>query len=60
MAKKGIDVVGDIVNKGGEVLRIDEIRNRKRLHIMSFDYLRVRSLVKKCKESKVEKTIIFQ
>ena len=43
---KGICIVGDIVNKDGNILPIGELKNKYQLRNIEFDYYRVRSLVR--------------
>ena len=43
---KGICIVGDIVNKDGNILAIEELKNKYQLRNIEFDYYLVRSLVR--------------
>ena len=59
--KKGIRVVGDILDKDGEVLSIDTLKTIYGINAIEFDYYRVKALVKNFKKNvNSEKSLLFQ
>ena len=58
--KNGIHVVGDVLDKDGEIFTKDHLQKLFNIDLLDFDYYRVKSLIQKFKNKvKFEKPIYF-